>query len=271
MTAKGLRKAAAPVAAAATAAMLVAGCGKQANTPGAAPATVGTQEISPALFDYYVSQKTGVAADKVDPTMKAALLQDLDRLKAAAAAEEGKADAATLEALELQRIELLAHAGATAAGVYAAPSEAELKAEYDRYVAGLPATEFHVAHILVATESAALLLIIKLQGGADFAKTASEQSADDSKTRGGDLGWIAPGKLPVDFTNAVQALKRGQITTHPVHTVYGWHVIKLLESRPAAAPPFEQVKAQLAANLQQARYKQFLDSAIAHPKPGTGG
>ena len=66
-----------------------------------------------------------------------------------------------------------------------------------------------------------------------------------------------------DFTNAVQALKTGQSTTHPIHTIYGWHVIKLLETRPAAAPAFEQVKAQLAVDIQQARYKAFLQSTLA--------
>jgi hypothetical protein len=81
-----------------------------------------------------VQQKSGAPADKVDPTLKASLLQNLEQLKAAAVAEQAKADPNTLQALELQRIELLAHAGAVAAGVFASPSDAELKAEYDRFV-----------------------------------------------------------------------------------------------------------------------------------------
>jgi peptidyl-prolyl cis-trans isomerase C len=250
----------------------LAACGKHSEPATSPPpvATVGGVSISQGLFDYYVTQKAGVASAQVTPTLKASLLQDLELLKAAADAESSKAGADTVEALELQRIEFLAHAGAQQAGVFAAPTDAELKVEYDRFVASLPAKEFHVAHILVATESGAQVLIVKLQGGVDFAKLASEQSADDSKVRGGDLGWIAPGRLPVDFTNAVQALKPGEITVRPVHTIYGWHVIKLLESRPAAAPPFEQVKAQLAVNIQQARYKQFLESALANAKAAKG-
>lgn len=248
--------------------LFLLGCNRHSGEAASPPpmASVAGGPISEALFNYYVQQKSGASADKLDPALRASLLQDLEQLKAAAVAEEARANADTQEALELQRIELLAHAGATAAGVYAPPSDAELKTEYDRFVASLPAQEFHVAHILVATEGGAQVLIIKLQGGADFAKLASEQSADDSKVKGGDLGWIAPGKLPVDFTNAVQALKPGQITVHPVHTIYGWHVIKLLETRPAAPPPFDQVKAQLAINLQQARYKQFLKTALENAK-----
>ena len=246
----------------------IQGCNRHSGEAASPPpvASVAGEPISQDLLNYYVQQKSGAAADKVNPALKASLLQDLEQLKAAAVAEEPKTDTATRDAIELQRLELLAHAGATAAGVYAPPSDAELKSEYARYVGNLPANEFHVAHILVATEPAAQLIITKLQGGADFARVATEQSADDSKVRGGDLGWIAPGKLPVDFANAVQTLKPGQITAHPIHTIYGWHVIKLLETRPAAAPPFEQVKAQLMVNIQQARYKQFLESSLANAK-----
>jgi peptidyl-prolyl cis-trans isomerase C len=91
--------------------------------------------------------------------------------------------------------------------------------------------DYHVAHILVATQSTADALIAKLQSGAHFATLAREASADESKTRGGDLGWIAPGKLPAEFTDAVRPLEPGLFTAHPLHTAYGWH--KLMQIRPA--------------------------------------
>ena len=114
----------------------------------------------------------------------------------------------------------------------------------------------------MATENAANLLLVKLQSGTDFAKLARTESADDSRSRGGDFGWIAPGKLPVAFTDAVKSLKPNQTTQKPVHTPYGWHLINLLETRAASAPPFDQVKAQLAANLQQERYQKVLDDSL---------
>ncbi len=114
----------------------------------------------------------------------------------------------------------------------------------------------------MATESAANLLLVKLQSGTDLVKLARTESADDSKSRGGDLGWIAPGKLPTAFTDAIKPLKPNQYTQKPVHTPYGWHLIKLLETRPAAAPPFDQVNARLAANLQQERYQKFLTDRL---------
>jgi len=88
------------------------------------------------------------------------------------------------------------------------------------------------------------------------------ESADDSKSRGGDLGWIAPGKLPAEFTGALRDLKAGQLAPKPVHTIYGWHLIKLIETRVATAPPFDQVKAQLATTLQQERYGKFLAGSL---------
>lgn len=247
-------------------------CGTQSNSKTAAApvATVAGQPISQGLFNYYLTKKTGTAPDKLDAALKASLLEDLKHLKAAALVGEAQADPTTEEEIELQRLELLAHGAARAAGVYTSPSDAELQAEYDRFKSTFPAQEFHAAHILMATENAAAALIVKLQAGADFAKLAREDSADDSSTRGGDLGWIAPGKLPAGFTDAVKLLKPGQFTAHPVHTAYGWHIIKLVETRAAQAPPFEQVRAQLLINLQQSRYERFLDSATASVKIANG-
>jgi peptidyl-prolyl cis-trans isomerase C len=179
------------------------------------------------------------------------------------ASQEADVAAAARDETELQRIESLVRAGATRAGVYAPPSDAELKAQYDRFVAGLPPTEFHVAHILVPTERMAQTLITELQAGSDFTKLAREESTDDSNVKGGDIGWISAGKTPEAFTAAVRRLRPGQFTPRPVHTIYGWHVIKVLEAKSTAAPPYDQVKSQLAVDIQQQRYEKFLASALS--------
>jgi peptidyl-prolyl cis-trans isomerase C len=228
----------------------------------AAVATVAGQPIPQDLLDAYARTKTGVGFEQLSPERRASLLEDLRRLKAAAIAGERSATATTRRELELQRLEALAHAAATAAGVYAVPSDAELHGAYQAYLRSLPASEFHVAHILVATEATASVLITRLEGRIDFAQLAREQSADDSRSRGGDLGWIAPGTLPASFTDAVASLKAGEFTKTPVHTQYGWHVIRLIEARASQAPPFEQVRAQLAVNLEQDRYRKFLDENL---------
>jgi peptidyl-prolyl cis-trans isomerase C len=242
---------------------LVAGCLKQHASPPVATvvATVGGEPISQALFEAYAMEKAGVPFADINPALRATLLTQLKQVKAASLAAP-KADTEVTQELELRRLEILSHRAASAAGMDQPPTDADLQQAYNDYVAQLPATEYHVSHILVASENAASVLVIKLQAGADFAQLARDQSADDSNVRGGDLGWISPGKLPREFTDAVQKLKVGEFTTKPVHTNYGWHLIQLQESRPMAVPTFDQVKPQLAANWQQSRYQAFLEQSL---------
>jgi peptidyl-prolyl cis-trans isomerase C len=199
---------------------------------------------------------------RVPQQRRAQLLEELKKLTAAAQIESAQISPNVQQKIDLQRLETLAHAGAVSAGVFATPTDPVLAAAYEKFKAGLPAREYHVAHILVATENLATSVIVLLRSGEDFAKVAKEKSADDSKDRGGDIGWIAPGKLPLAFTDAVARLKTGEFTQQPVKTSYGWHIIRLIETRPKDAPPFEEVKAQIAANLQQERYQTFLDESL---------
>jgi peptidyl-prolyl cis-trans isomerase C len=226
-------------------------------------AKVGGQPISQALFDYYVQKRTGQPPEKVDTGLKQRLLEDLIAIEAAALAEEQSPKPGIEREVELTRLEVLSKAAADTAGVYATPSDQDLQTAYQAYVTAQPAQEYHVAHILVATEALAVRAIDELNHGKDFAALAKERSADDSKTRGGDLGWIVPGHLPKAFTDSVSTLKPGQYTKQPVQTPYGWHVVKLMEARPATPPPFEQVKAQLAVNLQQERREKFIQAVLA--------
>ncbi len=184
------------------------GCGRSEHSAESAPvAVVGGQPITRGLLDHYVKAHTGAEASSLDPTLEQNLLADLKRIVAAAVRADIKSNPELEEELALQRLLYLAKAAATKAGVYEVPGEAELRAEYERFRATLPASEYHVAHILVPTENAAMAVILRLQSGGDFAVVAYRSSADDSRSRGGDLGWIAPGKLPAPFTNAVWSLR----------------------------------------------------------------
>jgi peptidyl-prolyl cis-trans isomerase C len=245
----------------------LAACGSKSTPPVAATppavAKVGGQPISQTLFDYYVQKRTGQPPDKIDAGLKQRLLEDLIAIEAAAAAEAQSPKPNIEQEVELARLDVLGKAAAESARAYATPSDQELQTAYQAYIAAQPAQEYHVAHILLATEALAVRAIDDLNHGKDFAALATERSADDSKTRGGDLGWIAPGHLPKAFTDAASNLKPGQYTKQSVQTPYGWHVIKLIEARPASAPPFEQVKAQLAVNLQQERRDKFIQAVLA--------
>jgi peptidyl-prolyl cis-trans isomerase C len=241
-----------------------AGCGGPStkSPENVTVATVAGQPISQALLDYYIRVKAGVSPDKVDPALRESLLSELRRLKAAAIAGESKAGPDIRQQVEVQRLETLARSAAAEAGVLRPPSDSELRLAYTQFAATVPSGEYHVAHILKATEPSAIEMVKRLQARENFAKLARAESADDSRIRGGDIGWIALGSLPAAFMSAVQGLKPGSITEKPVHTPYGWHTILLLEVRTAAAPPYDQVKAQLAENLQQQHYRKFLDDAL---------
>lgn len=238
------------------------GCGGRSTGGGQQSGTSVGGLREAALTDRYIEIHSGAPAATVDPALRRHLRDELRALEAAAADGErlGGGDA-RLDA-ELARIDVLARAAATAAHVFDPVSEADLQAAYQRYLATLPNREYHVAHILLPTEAAALGVIKILDRGAEFSVLARRESADASKDQGGDLGWVSPGHLPKAFTDAVAALSVGHYTKQPIKTIYGWHVIRLLESRSANPPPLAQVHAQLAASLEQDRYQAFLKAEL---------
>jgi peptidyl-prolyl cis-trans isomerase C len=143
--------------------------------------------------------------------------------------------------------------------------DAEIQSEYDKYKASIGPTEYHSRHILVATEQEAKDIIAKLKGGAKFEELA-KVSKDGSANNGGDLGWMTPGKLVKPFSDAMVALKNGEITQTPVKTDFGFHVIKLEESRPTKLPPLEEVKAQVSEALQQRKIAVYREELLKKAK-----
>jgi len=147
-------------------------------------------------------------------------------------------------------------------------SDDSLKAEYERIKATISGSEYKVRHILVDKESDARDIIAKLKKDPGlFAKLAMEKSKDTgSKARGGDLGWIDPTRMVPEFGAALTTLEKGKFTTEPVKTQYGYHVVLLEDSKPVEAPPFEEVKPNLAQQLQQQNLKKQLDDLKSKAK-----
>lgn len=140
-------------------------------------------------------------------------------------------------------------------------SDADVKKEYENYKKAYGAKEYSARHILVKTEDEAKAIISQLKKGGDFAKLAKEKSMDPgSKSKGGDLGWFSPATMVKPFSEAVQKLKKGELTQEPVQTNFGWHVIKLVDSRKAKAMPFESAKPGLTKKLQQAKLEKMLSN-----------
>jgi peptidyl-prolyl cis-trans isomerase C len=127
-----------------------------------------------------------------------------------------------------------------------------LRKKYDEMVKQSPPTEeLRASHILVKTEDEAKAIIVQLQGGADFAKLAKEKSIDPSAGNGGDLGYFGNGDMLPEFWAAATKLKKGEFTTVPVKTQYGWHIIELTDRRMKAQPKFEDVKDQVKEELKR--------------------
>jgi peptidyl-prolyl cis-trans isomerase C len=120
-------------------------------------------------------------------------------------------------------------------------------------------TEYHARHILVATKEKADQLIKKIKAGAKFEDVAKAESTDNSKTNGGDLGWFTLSRMVKPFADAVKGLKKGEMTPEPVQTQYGYHIIKLEDTRDVAPPPFDQVKAQVAKGVMQKKLAAYVD------------
>ncbi|WGG52925.1 peptidylprolyl isomerase [Rugamonas sp. DEMB1] len=143
--------------------------------------------------------------------------------------------------------------------------DAEIKAEYDKYKAAMGEKEYHSRHILVGTEAEAKDIIAKLKAGGKFEELA-KVSKDGSANNGGDLGWMAPGKLVKPFADAMVALKNGQYTETPVKTEFGFHVIKMEESRATKLPSLDEVKGQIAEAMQQKKIAAFRDDLMKKAK-----
>ncbi len=144
-------------------------------------------------------------------------------------------------------------------------TEEKVRAAYDKYVADFkPVDEIHARHILVPTEEEAKAVKAELDAGKPFEVVAMEKTTDPSgKQNGGDLGFFSKGMMVPQFEEAAFALQPGQVS-EPVQSQFGWHIIKVEETRQSSPPPFEQVAQQLG---QQLMYEAF-DKASADLKAG---
>jgi len=136
-------------------------------------------------------------------------------------------------------------------------SDADIKAEYDKFKTQAGDKEYHARHILVEKEDEAKAIIAKLKAGAKFEDLAKQSKDPGSAANGGDLDWASPASFVKPFSDAMVALKKGQFTETPVKTQYGYHVIKLDDVRAAKIPTLEEVKPQIAESLQQKKLQAF--------------
>ena len=254
-------------AACALALLTVSGCDKlksSSSTPAASPpvAIVNGKAISRNTFDYYVQGVTGKPASEATDEQKAQLLDNLIRGELIAAqAEKSEVGQApeTQAVLELTRLNALQQAASAAYLKDRKPTDEEMKAEYDQQIASLPSTEYHARHILVSSEEYAKKLIEQLDKGARFEDLAKKESMDASKASGGDLNWVTPDRMVPPFAAALTALTKGSYTKTPVQTQFGWHIIRLEDTRAMTPPPMDSVKDRLGQIVAAKKFKAYAD------------
>lgn len=152
---------------------------------------------------------------------------------------------------------------ALAAVIKSAVTDAEIQKAYDARIASfVPATEYKAAHILVADEAKAKDLLTQLEGGADFAALAKENSTDTgSGANGGDLGWFGLGAMVKPFEEAVVAATPGKVAG-PVKSDFGFHLILVTETRPTAPPALDAQREELAAEIEAAAVDAHIKSLV---------
>jgi peptidyl-prolyl cis-trans isomerase C len=253
-------------------AVMVSACGKgqQAATPATTDANapppvaiVNGTPISRTDYDVYVkSLLQGKNQTELTPEQKGQVLDEMItmQLVSTQALKDGlDKDPDVAARLEVLRMRVLADAESQKYLKGKEPTDAELHAEYDSAIAAMDKTEYHARHILVSSKEQAETLIKKLKGGAKFEDVAKAESSDNSKTNGGDLGWFTLTRMVKPFGDALKSLKKGEITPEPVQTQYGWHIIKLEDTREVTPPPFDQVKTQVTNGVIQKKLQAYVE------------
>ncbi len=140
------------------------------------------------------------------------------------------------------------------------PTDEQLRKEYDSTKLRSGDKEFHLRQVVLATEDEAKGVIARLRGGESLQSLAASSRDESSRTRGGDLGWIAQGNLLPQFAEAVAKLGKGQYTPQAIKSPAGWHVLLLEEQRPFVMPPYD---GKMQTQLRQTLSRQALTAHLA--------
>ncbi|HWJ07331.1 MAG TPA: peptidylprolyl isomerase [Steroidobacteraceae bacterium] len=237
--------------------------GSAAATPAATTVvTVNGAKISAEMVDTFVQAITGKPAAEATKEQRDELVNELVSmtLVAQAAEKDGLTKDPDVQArIELLRTQVLAQMASEKYAESHPVSDDEVKKEYDDQIAKMP-KEYKARHILVEQKETAESIIRELAAGGDFAALAKKESKDPgSAANGGDLGWFSGQSMVKPFSDAVATLEKGATTKEPVQTQYGWHVIRLEDSRQPEAPAFDDVKDQVKTFAQRKKIQAYVE------------
>ena len=226
-------------------------------------ATVNGVAIPQARLDMRI--QAAMAQGQPDsPEMRKAALENLITVEVLAQASSKKGfnkQSDVVQQIELTKQNILANAFFQDYVKKHPLSEDVLKQEYEKINKLRGNKEYKVSHILLKTEAEAKTVSDQLKNS-KFEDVAMDKSQDPgSSVKGGDLGWAVPSNFVKPFSDAMIAMNKGQISA-PVQSQFGWHVIKLEDTRDMKVPGFDEVKPNLTQHLQQ----QMVQKAIAEQR-----
>ncbi len=207
--------------------------------------------------------------------LRAQLLERLieQKLVADAARKEGLQNRPEIQKRIQMNTESLLHEAYIEEKIQSAATEAKVRDAYQKSIALEPKREeVRARHILLKTREEAVAIIVEVKGGADFAEVARKKSTGPSSRSGGDLGFFTSEQMVPPFSKAAFALKPGEITSEPVQTQFGWHVIKVEERRFAGASSYEEASDKIRSDLRNKAYENLLTELRGKAKVDiTGG
>ena len=232
-------------------------------TPDTVQVTVNGRSITESEIELTIEQFADQLQGAPDEMARSVVVQYLIDLKLVA----GEAEEANVEEtddfrrrLEFTREQVLRQLFLTDV-ISNSITDQDIQTAYEAQIADFtPETEIRARHILVETEERAKELITELDGGADFAVLALNNSTGPSSVQGGDLGFFGRGQMVPEFEAAAFELEAGAYSAEPVETQFGFHIIKIEESRETAPPALTDLEGQLREQLMRTRYEDRLNA-----------
>lgn len=240
----------------------------QSGAASAKAATVNGVAIPKSRIDAVIRAQEA-QGQKDTPDLRAAIRDRLITLEVVAqeANKKGLAKGAdTVSQLELARLNIMAQAYRVDFFKNHPVSEDALKAEFEKVKLQMGDKEYKARHVLVEKEADAKEIIEKLKKGEKFEDLAKASKDPGSKDNGGDLDWNSAGGFVKPFSDAMVKLEKGKYTETPVQSQFGWHVIRLDDSRQAKFPDFNEIKPGLQQRMQEALFDKAVSDLRAKAK-----
>jgi peptidyl-prolyl cis-trans isomerase C len=231
-------------------------------------AVVNGKEI-PALYGELVKREMAQGqpdSPQLDARVRESLI-NLELLSRAALDKGLDKDAQLAALLDIRRKDQLAKAYLEDYVKAHPVSDTEIQAAYDKAKAEPVEPEYRARHILVKTEAEAKKILADLGKKAKFEDLAKKYSKDPGSAKnGGALDWSDRRAYVPEFSDALAGLKKGETTKTPVKTQFGYHIIRLDDTRQPELPPLDAVRGEIVKQLQNQRVREAITAARASAK-----